>query len=261
MIRKYPRTRHLEGSRLQTGDHDLDAVPLSDLTGGLLVIEEKLDGANAAVSFEQGELRLQSRGHYLVGGPREKHFDLFKQWAQTHRARFLERLGERYVMYGEWLYAKHTVYYDALPHWFMEFDVLDRERNVFLATNERRTLLEGLPIASVPVLFEGRSPPAQNLAALVRRSLYKSESWRERLDAEAHACALDVNVVRRETDPSDEAEGLYLKLESDGTVTGRSKWVRATFLTNVIESETHWLKRPILPNRLEDAVDIFAGAG
>jgi hypothetical protein len=36
--------------------------------------------------------------------------DLFKQWAHTHRAQFRERLGQRYVMYGEWLYAKHTVY-------------------------------------------------------------------------------------------------------------------------------------------------------
>jgi len=260
MIRKYPRTRHLEGSRLQTGDHDLEAVPLSDLAGRFAVIEEKLDGANAAVSFEQGELRLQSRGHYLVGGPREKHFDLFKQWAQAHRTAFFDRLGERYVMYGEWLYAKHTVYYDALPHWFMEFDVLDRDRDVFLATHERRALLAGLPIASVPVLFEGSSPSMKGLVALVRRSLYKSESWRERLDVEAQMRKLDRDVVRRETDPSDDAEGLYVKLESDGVVTGRFKWIRSSFLTSVIESETHWLKRPIVPNRLQDAVDIFAGA-
>jgi len=259
MIRKYPRTRHLEGSRLQVGDHDLEAVPLSELRDGAVVIEEKLDGANAALSFEDGELRLQSRGHYLVGGPREKHFDLFKQWAHTHRTRFLERLAERYVMYGEWLYAKHTVYYDALPHWFMEFDVLDRERGLFLATEERRALLDGLPIASVPVLLEGACPSAKSLTALVRRSLYKSEGWRARLDAEANARALDLDIVRRETDPSDDAEGLYVKLESDGVVTGRFKWVRSTFLTSVIESETHWLKRPILPNRLRDSVDIFAG--
>jgi hypothetical protein len=259
MMRKYPRTRHLEGSRLQPGDHDLEAVPLSALKDGLVVVEEKLDGANAALSFEHGELRLQSRGHYLVGGPRERHFDLFKQWAHTHRAPFRERLGERYVVYGEWLYAKHTVYYDALPHWFLEFDVLDREQGVFLATLERRELLAGLPVASVPVLFEGACPALGALTALVRRSLYKSDRWRERLAAEAQARALDLDVVRRETDPSDDAEGLYVKLEAGGVVTGRFKWVRPTFLTSVIESETHWLKRPIVPNRLDDAVDIFAG--
>lgn len=47
-------------------------------------------------------------------------------------------LGARYVMYGEWLYAKHTVYYDMLPHYFMEFDIYDKENGSFLGTAARR---------------------------------------------------------------------------------------------------------------------------
>jgi hypothetical protein len=63
MLREYPRTQHLEGSRLQPGDHDLAAVPYVEVAGRYLVVEEKLDGANTAVSFSaDGELRLQSRG-------------------------------------------------------------------------------------------------------------------------------------------------------------------------------------------------------
>ena len=49
-----------------------------------------------------------------------------KQWANAHRDAFYEVLGSRYIMYGEWMYAKHSVFYDALPHYFLEFDVLDR---------------------------------------------------------------------------------------------------------------------------------------
>ena len=80
---KYPRTRHVEGSRLQPGDQDLEQVAWSSLAGRHLVIEEKVDGANAGVSFTAGgALRLQSRGHYLTGGGREKHFALFKTWAE-----------------------------------------------------------------------------------------------------------------------------------------------------------------------------------
>lgn len=60
-------------------------------------------------------------------------------------------------MYGEWLYAKHTVYYDELTHYFMEFDLFDREKNAFLSTKKRRELLSGYPfIVSVLVLFEGK---------------------------------------------------------------------------------------------------------
>lgn len=74
-IRKYPRTHHIEGSRLQSGDEGLAAIPFDELVGRHLVIEEKLDGANSAISFESdGMLLLQSRGHYLTGGAREAHF-------------------------------------------------------------------------------------------------------------------------------------------------------------------------------------------
>src|SRR5262245_51038452 len=99
-IRKYPRTRHIEGSRLGPGDEDLDSVPWSEVDGRHLVVEEKIDGANSAVSFDaEGRLLLQSRGHYLVGGAREKHFAALKPWAQAHASALSSVLGDRFVMY------------------------------------------------------------------------------------------------------------------------------------------------------------------
>jgi hypothetical protein len=73
---KYPRTPHIEGSRLQPGDEDLDSVPFSSIASQYVAVEEKVDGANAAISFSpDGQMLLQSRGHYLTGGEREKHFN------------------------------------------------------------------------------------------------------------------------------------------------------------------------------------------
>jgi hypothetical protein len=119
-MHKYPRTPHLEGSRLQPGDEDVDCIPFREIQGRHLVVEEKIDGANAAISFaDDGRLLLQSRGHYLTGGPRERQFAPLKQWAAAHQDALRERLGARYVLYGEWAYAKHTIYYDALPHHFL----------------------------------------------------------------------------------------------------------------------------------------------
>ena len=103
-IIKYPRTPHLAGSRLQPGDEDLSQVPFSCLAGRRLTVEEKVDGANSAVSFgPEGQLLLQSRGHYLTGGWRERHYALFKTWAQAHQGALRSALGSRYVLYGEWL--------------------------------------------------------------------------------------------------------------------------------------------------------------
>ena len=250
-IRKYPRTRHLEGSRLGPGDEDLEAVPFAAIAGRPLVVEEKMDGANAAVSFdEQGQLWLQSRGHFLTGGAREKHFAALKPWAHANADVLRERLGARYVMYGEWLFAKHTVYYDALPHHFLEFDVLDRSDGTFLSTDRRRALLAGSPVSSVPVLAQAPFRRRDALVALVGRSAFKSPSWKARLVETAEARALDVARVVHETDPSDEMEGLYLKIEEEGRVVERFKWVRKSFLTSVVDSGTHWLARPIVPNGL-----------
>ena len=92
MIRKYPRTPHLEGSRLQPGDEDLNQIPFSDIQGRHLAVEEKIDGANSGISFgENGELMLQSRGHYLTGGYRERHYNLMKQWAMVRLQANLRR--------------------------------------------------------------------------------------------------------------------------------------------------------------------------
>ena len=155
-ILKYPRTPHLLGSRQQQGDEDLAIVSPTDLKGRFLVVEEKFDGANSAISFdEDGSLVLQSRGHVLSGGPRERQFDLFKRWANAYRGALSHVLGTRYVLYGEWLYARHTIRYDCLPHYFLEFDVFDRDTDEFLSTERRRALLSSTPVVSVPVLDQG----------------------------------------------------------------------------------------------------------
>ena len=257
-IRKYPRTPHLEGSRLQPGDQDLSQVRLRDLKGHL-VVEEKVDGANAGIRFDsQGRLLLQSRGHFLVGGPRERHFAQFKTWASRHRDRLWQILGDRYLLFGEWLYAKHTIFYDRLPHYFLEFDLFDTREDLFLDTPTRHRLLANSPVVSVPVLWRGDAsnlPPPQTL---VGRSVFKGPDWQDVLRRAAQDQGLDIDRTLAETDLSEEAEGLYIKVESAGETLGRLKWIRHSFLTSVLDSGSHWLARPILPNQLAPGVDLYA---
>ena len=256
-IRKYPRTRHILDSRLQPGDEDLSAASFGDIAGCHLVVEEKIDGANAAISFDsEGRLMLQSRGHFLTGGPRERHFNLFKAWAYAIETEIRPVLGSRYIVYGEWVYAKHTVYYDRLPHYFLEFDVLDRETGVFLSTPERQRLLAGLPLVSVPVLYEGTVADGSTLKRLIAPSLYKSTGWRDQLAEDIAAGKHHEEYVKKQTDISDLAEGLYIKAEANGAVVARYKYVRHDFLTTVLDSASHWLSRPILPNRLAPGVTL-----
>ena len=251
VLKKYPRTPHIEGSRLQPGDEDMSQIPFETIKGKHLVIEEKCDGANSAVSFDEGgQLLLQSRGHYLTGGYRERHFNFMKQWATVHRDAFFEVLGSRYIMYGEWMYAKHTVFYDALPHYFLEFDILDRETGVFLDTPTRRDMLAELPVVSVPVLGEGCFQCKEDLVKLLGQSRFVTGNQKQNLIDAAVKLGLDPERNCRETELSGLMEGLYIKAEENGQVVDRMKFVRAAFLQCVDFSESHWIDRPIIPNRL-----------
>lgn len=251
IIIKYPRTPHIQGSRLQPGDEDLRQRRFSEIEGRHVVLEEKIDGANSAVSFtDQGELRLQSRGHFLTGGARERHYDLLKQWGAVHKERLYEVLGDRYVMYGEWMYAKHTIYYDLLPNYFMEFDILDRETDRFLDTPSRHELIRGLPVASCPVLASGKFTNIDEILKYLGDSKYISSDHIAHLREAAERLGLDAGRVCRETDASRTMEGIYIKVEENGEVVDRMKYVRASFLQTVEESQSHWLDRPIVPNRI-----------
>jgi hypothetical protein len=258
-IARYPRTAHLQGSRLQAGDDGSDQLPLVALAGRHVVIEEKMDGANCGLSFtEGGELLLQSRGHYLSGGGSERQFNWLKPWAHAHADALLARLEDRWLLYGEAMYAKHSVWYDRLPHLLLEFDLLDRASGRFLSTRRRRELLAGLPIVSVPVLYEGEMPTQPKLLwKLVYRSLAKSRGWRANFEQQVRREGQPLALAWKQTNGSDASEGLYLKVENADHVEARYKLVRPDFLQTILDSGSHHLARPILPNRLADGVDLF----
>lgn len=259
-IYKYPRTRHLEGSREQVGDEDLKCVKFDELAGKYLVLEEKVDGANCGVSFgTDGKMYLQSRGHFLNGGYGERQFDLFKMWAGCFEDRLRQLLGRRYVMYGEWLYAKHTVFYDKLPHYFMEFDVFDKEEGKFFSTRKRREFLSQTPfVASVRVLDQGNYESVGQIAEWIGASLFVSEDAERSFAAQCQKGGVDPERARSQTDLSGIMEGIYIKVEDGDYVTDRLKFVRGSFLNTILDSESHWASRPIVANRLADGVDLFA---
>lgn len=256
-LRKYPRTPHLQGSRLQPGDLD-DGLQLAELPDGTWISEEKFDGANTGISFDDDAgLVLQSRGHVLQGGPRERQFAKLKAWASAHEDMLFDRLGTRYVAYFEWMAAKHTIFYDNLPHLALEEDVLDRETGRFLTTDERHALFDGTGVVSVPVLHRGKLSSVKQIKALVRPSLYQTPDWREALQRSASRAGVDPALALVQTDDTGLSEGLYLKIEDETGVIARCKWVRASFVQTIIDSGSHWQNRTIIANELASGVDIL----
>ena len=258
-MKKYPSTPHVYGSRLQNGDDESTQTPYKNLKGKFIVIEEKKDGANSGFSFtDAGDLRLQSRGHFLLGGSRESQFGMFKSWVTHNESLFLERFEDRYIVYGEWMYEKHTIFYDNLPHLFLEFDIWDKQDARFLSTAQRRALCKDLPIVSVPVLYEGIAPKKYaDVMDLVGPSSSKTANWEATLFDITQALNMDWERVKKQTLRHQGMEGLYIKVEDDTDTLERYKWVRPDFTQAILDGDGHHQHRMLVPNKLNPNVQLF----
>lgn len=224
----YPRTLHVGDSGGGASKHH---CPFSEIEGVHLVVEEKVDGSHCGLGFDNAaELRVFSRNTLLESPPQRPEFRPLHALAYQHLDALWDILGDRYVLYGEWALMTHSVFYDALPSYFLEDDLFDRSTGHFLSTQRRRVLLSPLPAdfaSPVQVLFEGAVHREAQLTDLLGPSHYKSSSWRQR-------CASPEAV-----EDSDLMEGLYIKLEAQGVVQRRLKWVRPEFVQHV-QGAGHW---------------------
>jgi hypothetical protein len=237
---KYPRTPHLYGSTGTDDDRHLGR-PESDafLADASLIVEEKIDGTNTAVHFTSaGRMVLQCRGHEITEGMHPQ-YDLFKQWTSVKRPVLEQMLTDRYILYGEWLYARHSVHYRALPHYFFEFDILDKDEQKFLDLESRLMLLYGTGIHTVPVLHRGKASYDQILKCI---------------GVSAFDALFDNPLTGK---PDNRMEGVYLRTEKEGVVTGRAKVVRPEFVEKIKQSE-HWQRQVMVPNKLAPGVDIWS---
>ena len=237
---KYPRTPHLFGSTGTSDDKHLgDEESRLFVADESLIVEEKIDGTNVGIHFTtSGQLVLQCRGHLITTGMHPQ-YDLFKQWTAVKRDMLEDRLQDRYILFGEWLYAKHSIHYRQLPHYFFEFDIYDKEAEQFLSLERRLELVDGTGIQTVPVVHRG-AIDKDDLPTLIRPSCFDSEFE---------------NPTTNRTDNI--MEGLYMRTELNGSVTGRAKFVRPEFIERVKLSE-HWQHKALVPNLLREGADIWS---
>jgi hypothetical protein len=237
---KYPRTPHLFGSKGTEDDKHLgEKESKAFIADQSLIVEEKIDGTNVGIHFsDSGAMVLQCRGHLITEGMHPQ-YDLFKQWAAVKRYVLAHHLENRFILFGEWVYARHSIHYRKLTHYFFEFDIFDKEDAVFLDLEQRMALLEGTGIQTVPVLHKGKVS-RDDLEGLIGPSQFDSH--------------FENPLTRR---PDNLMEGLYFRTEAGGSVTGRAKWVRPEFVERVKQSD-HWQYQEMVPNLLADDVDIWS---
>ena len=99
--------------------------------------------------------------------------------------------------------------------------------------------LDGTGIETVPIVHRGVVSP-EELPQLIRPSEFGA-----RFD----------NPATGQID--DLAEGLYVRIEREGVVSGRAKVVRSEFVERIQLSE-HWQHQKMIPNQLAEGADIWS---
>jgi len=136
---KYPKTPYFNFSpSFESGDRYIDS---KDLLGKPLAITVKKDGSCVTLSRDLCGAR---NGHEA----RHPSFDLLKQ----RHAALKAQIPEGVQVFGEWLYAKHSIEYKerlALRDYLEVFAVYDQKAQLFLSQDDVATCCKELGLVMV----------------------------------------------------------------------------------------------------------------
>ncbi len=220
MFRHYEKTFRILVPQIKTiGKHFLSDAETNRLLGGNVVITEKCDGANTAIIKHKGQFRLQKRGS-LVDVGEHPQFNMFKAWSQINYEK-LNKIPDNIVLYGEWMWAKHTIPYDKLPDWFLAFALYNKETNSYEHRDDLVRLCDDVGLYYVPEVYRGFGPNKDQLFDLIPKTA---------------------------TYGSSPAEGVVVW---NYKANMRGKVVREQF-QKAMDEDDHWTKGPLIKNKLKD---------
>lgn len=224
----YPRIAHLPPApKASRDDLVLDGPSAARLLAEPVIVEEKLDGASVVLWREGDQVQAATRG-----GPdardRAGQLGPLRAWVAGRADPLHSLLAGGRVLYGEWLWLRHGVSYDALPDFLIGLD-LRLEDGTFAPPAGRDRALAQARVHVPPRLFSGVLGGRHRLDELMTRS---------RLGG-------------------DLAEGAVVRLERSGQSPRLAKVVSRTFAARTDDS---WrVESPRNSVRKEDRAD--AGRG
>jgi hypothetical protein len=140
---KYPRTPHLPWSQGRAEDDiALNSIKHLECLGDV-VVTEKLDGENTTLYHDYLHARsIDSKSHPS------------RDWIKRFHARILYDIPEDFRICGENMYAKHSIFYDALTSYFYVFAIFQEE--MCLSWDDTVEWCKLIGLEAVPILYRGK---------------------------------------------------------------------------------------------------------
>ena len=204
---KYPRTYHFPFSKGLSGDDKrVDLGWWEYLKDHELILTEKLDGQNNSI-YRDG---VFARSH---SSPTTHPWDRYL--TETYE-RIKNLLSPEEGIYGESLYAIHSIEYQKLPSYFFMFAARDEER--WYSWDEVTEMAEILQLPTVPVL---------------ERRIFKSPEDLQRTIEE---------FMKHRSTFGDTIEGVVVRISENFLPEDFSKYVIKYVRENHVQTDTHWTK-------------------
>ncbi|WP_299831751.1 RNA ligase family protein [uncultured Metabacillus sp.] len=130
-----------------------------------IVIQEKLDGANASFKFEGDSIRCFSRNTELDESNTLRGFSV---WVNDHFKDLT--FHEGLILFGEWL-VRHKLDYGENANQFYLFDVYDEKTEEYLPFELVKETAKQLNLNLVPVFYEGEFQSLEHIQSFVGKSM------------------------------------------------------------------------------------------
>lgn len=139
---KYPRTPHFPFSLGVTKD-DKVLSSTNHFNNKLVVVTEKMDGENTTIYND----------YYHARSLDSKHRDYHSYLLANILPMIQYQIPNNYRICGEYLYAKHSIYYENLENYFLVFSIWNND--ICISWEDVEQLCKEWKINTVPVLYKG----------------------------------------------------------------------------------------------------------
>ena len=205
-LKKYPRTYHLHWSPgLQNDDRMHENESFFD--GKEVVATIKMDGENTSIYKNHVHARsLDSQYHPS------------RDWVKSFASQFQHEIPEGWRICGENLYAKHSIFYNNLPSYFLGFNIWD-DKNFCLSWDETLEWFNLLGITPVESFYRGIWDASKIQEIFDEYNTETTEGYVVRISNEFHYDDFNICVA---------------------------KWVRKGH----VQTSNFWMNEQVIPNKL-----------
>lgn len=205
---KFPRTPHLPWSPGRSGDDVALGSTFTLEESEEVIITEKMDGENTNLYRDC----IHARSIDFKSHPS-------RDWVRSFHATMCFDIPDDLRICGENLFAKHSIFYDQLPSYFLVFSIF--QGYTCLSWDETTEWCGLLGLEVVPVLYRG--------------------PWETKA---IQACLRGASVY------GEEQEGYVVRSAGRFTIDEFGQCVAKYVREGHVQTDQHWLRSAVVPNKL-----------